>query len=356
MGACDSKPVPKKKKTSGPKKELTFGRDPNLNMADFMMSNVDNENLLKTDNKGQQFLLEDCKSCNVAILDVVAALTADYLTDCTVVTGPIESSAFIRNCKGCTFVIAACQFRTRECSDCTFFLYSSTEPIIETSKNLTIGCYEYGYHALAAQFEKSKLSVWNNKWSEVYDFTPSPGAGNKTSANWKAMNMSGTSHMDYVKSLSEIDAEGASAVVPAPCAVPLTYGGQYASSVLPGQTSVICIFTPAADPASVLKCYSSWTPSGALVLVRSRLLALTGEQASEVFKSDRGAKATLKACVGKGNVLALEFSYGDTAGNESIITLLESFKGQFSSAFWSVEGDAAEACGKYLFSFIKEEQ
>lgn len=38
-------------------------------------------------------------------------------------------------------------------------------------------------------FEKSKFSVWNNKWSEVYDFTPSPGTTNKNSRNWKPMDM-----------------------------------------------------------------------------------------------------------------------------------------------------------------------
>jgi len=66
------------------------------------------------------------------------------------------------------------------------------------STNLLIGCYTFSYFGMAAQFEHARLSVWNNKWSEVFDFTPSEGCGNKTSKNWKAMDMGVESHVKYV--------------------------------------------------------------------------------------------------------------------------------------------------------------
>ena len=184
MGQCDSKPAPKKKQF---KKAFdpTFGKDPSLNMADYMLSNAKNETVVREDMKGQQFVLEECDSCLVALQDTVAALTCDYLTNCVVVTGPVSSSAFIRNCTNCTFVVAAAQFRTRECKNCRFFLYTSTEPIIETSEKIGMGCYDLTYFNLHSQFEGAGLSVWNNKWSEVYDFTPSAGTTNKNSGNWK---------------------------------------------------------------------------------------------------------------------------------------------------------------------------
>lgn len=72
------------------------------------------------------------------LLDTVASLTVDYCTSCVLVTGPVESSTFIRNCKDCTFVVATAQFRTRDCEGCRFFLHSNTEPIIESSKNLEV--------------------------------------------------------------------------------------------------------------------------------------------------------------------------------------------------------------------------
>ena len=109
--------------------------------------------------------MEESDDCNVYLLDLVASLTVDYCTNCTLVTGLVESSAFIRNCKDCVFVLAVGQFRTRECTNCKFFLYSSTEPIIETSRNLSIGCYTYHYSNMASNFEKVRLPVTRKQHS-----------------------------------------------------------------------------------------------------------------------------------------------------------------------------------------------
>ena len=148
-------------------------------------------------------------------------------------------------------VVACQQFRARDCTDCTFFLFSATQPVIESSVGLRFACYTLDYfrcggrigvsrdvrvlfvhasrsmehsyfkpivlflaflplcstlcpslvvspnlflgldmvfssladrtlHALppplshtslAGQFAAAKLSVWNNKWSQVYNFT-----------------------------------------------------------------------------------------------------------------------------------------------------------------------------------------
>lgn len=46
-----------------------------------------------------------------------------------------------------------------------------TEPIIEASHDLTFLCHQYVYPELASQMEKGKLHVWNNKWSEIFDFS-----------------------------------------------------------------------------------------------------------------------------------------------------------------------------------------
>lgn len=54
-------------------------------------------------------------------------------------------SVFIRDCKNCTVVVACQQFRTRDCSGCTFFLFSSTQPVIESSADLRFACYTLDY-------------------------------------------------------------------------------------------------------------------------------------------------------------------------------------------------------------------
>jgi len=158
-------------------------------MADFMISNKRDETFTKM-SKGQQFLIEEVQKCKITVPDRIAALTVDFAKSSNITTGPIESSAFIRNCEDCIFVIACLQFRTRECKRCTFFLYSSTEPIIELSRGLQIGCYNYYYDKLREDMNESRLKLWNNKWSEVYDFTPPQGVSNSDGGgNWTALDM-----------------------------------------------------------------------------------------------------------------------------------------------------------------------
>lgn len=57
--------------------------------------------------------------------------------------------------------------RTRDCEELDVLMHCVSQPSIETSRNVRFGCYQYFYFALAAQFERAHLSVFNNRWSEV---------------------------------------------------------------------------------------------------------------------------------------------------------------------------------------------
>ncbi|TYZ57059.1 hypothetical protein PybrP1_010711 [[Pythium] brassicae (nom. inval.)] len=102
---------------------------------------------------GQQFIVEDCRDCDIFLLD-----------NCTSVQ------------------IDACQFRSRDCANIEVYLYSATEPIIETSTHMRFACFPLTYFSLQQQFDRANFSVWNNKWSEIYNFTPDHGA-------WKPLQM-----------------------------------------------------------------------------------------------------------------------------------------------------------------------
>ena len=51
-------------------------------------------------------------------------------------------------------------------------LYAQTEPVIESSKRIKIVPHQYVYEELFGQMLKANLSIWNNKYTEVFDFTP----------------------------------------------------------------------------------------------------------------------------------------------------------------------------------------
>ena len=73
--------------------EPNFGRKEGLNREDYIFSGKEGVTLLKNPGEidGQQFILEECQSCDIFLLDHVGALTVDYCKDCRIVVGPVSS-------------------------------------------------------------------------------------------------------------------------------------------------------------------------------------------------------------------------------------------------------------------------
>ncbi|KAL5007276.1 hypothetical protein ScPMuIL_016082 [Solemya velum] len=147
-----------------------------LNVKDYILDGVKGETVgrLPGTVNGQQFVIQNCQDCNIYIFDHTATVTVDDCVNCNVFLGPIKTSVFIRDCKNCKFVVACQQFRTRDCSQIDIFLCCGTQPIIESSSGMRFGCFQYFYPQLAGQFEMASLSVYNNSWSTIHDFTQDP--------------------------------------------------------------------------------------------------------------------------------------------------------------------------------------
>lgn len=129
---------------------------------------------------GQQFIIENCNNCNIYIYDHSAMVTIDKCENCVVFLAPVRGSVFIRNCKNIKCAVACQQFRTRDCQKIETFLYCQTQPIIELSSGMKFSCFQYYYPDLEEQFKLAGLSVYNNIWSTIHDFSPVDGSENWT--------------------------------------------------------------------------------------------------------------------------------------------------------------------------------
>lgn len=107
--------------------------------------------------------------------------------------------------QNCTVMAVLQQFRARDCKNFTTALFTQTDPVIETSKDMKFGCYNTGYTKLAGKsvhtaatphtcllnqslcmafawvvpehMDGAGLSVWENKWRDVFDFNAANGVG-----------------------------------------------------------------------------------------------------------------------------------------------------------------------------------
>jgi len=126
---------------------------------------------------GQEFHIKDVTDCDVAVLCWSSTVQVDRLRNCKVFLGPIESSAFIRDCQDCEFIMACRQLRTRDLKNCTFRLLAGTDPVIERSSELTFSPFNGAYHGLRKHCENAKLDPTDNHWRLVFDFNKGGSGG-----------------------------------------------------------------------------------------------------------------------------------------------------------------------------------
>lgn len=126
--------------------------------------------------KCQQYNIDNCNQSEYFIFDVTANVYIDDTNDCKIYIAPCESTIFVRNCKNLIIVAATKQFRTYECHNCIFSLLCKSQPVIESSTELTFVPFEIDYYTeFNKQMNTVKLDVWNNHWSEIHNFTKKQG-------------------------------------------------------------------------------------------------------------------------------------------------------------------------------------
>merc|ERR1719382_1695382 len=102
--------------------------------------------------------LDKLEDCEVYVCDISAQIFVDYCKRCLLLLGPCESSIFVRDCEDCVIWIAAQQLRTNNCHRCTFYLYSKTEPIIETSNQLSFAPWAARYPGCTSHFAAANFN------------------------------------------------------------------------------------------------------------------------------------------------------------------------------------------------------
>jgi len=309
-----------------------------LDPKDFIISKKSSETAIREPGSinGEQFNIETCKDCDIFLLDYMDSSFVDDCEGCRIFIGPAVSSVFIRNCKSCSFVIACRQLRTRDCTDCRFALLCTTEPVIEKSVGMQFACFDFVYFSLREQLEQSGLAVWNNKWSQVYDFNV-----NADKPNWNLLPEA------QVASLLCLDR--CTALSPEEFAldrvIPVTLG----SRPRPHQESCFVVFLPRSEVfvEAFLSCASR---SSGWVICRTRSTCLAQDRAKQLFSWTKEPLA--KLCAGQ-EVMGVEVcgrsiqaqvsealtTSGLAAGSKSIRMVPEAQTETLAKAFFEVWKD-----------------
>jgi protein XRP2 len=312
----------------------------NLDPKDFVFSQKTGEVLVKEAGSidGEQFNIEECKDCDIFLFDYIATIFIDQCENCRIFVGPVESSIFIRNCKDCNFVIACQQFRSRDCTDCSLALLSTTEPVIETSTGMKFACFDFFYFSLREQIVNAGLKVVNNKWWQIHDFNKKADKPNWTLLPQEdAKSLLRTSQCTSL-SLEELEMDRV---------VPVTLGCRPA----PSEECCFVIFLP--EQESVVEHFISQTSkTQGWVLSRTRATVLPLDRLKSLFAW--AAKEKLeKQCKDKEIVGVEVYGQGIRSQVEDSLSSTVNSKGQ--KGYRIFPENAQTALAKAFFEVWKEE-
>uniref|UniRef100_A0A224Z2H1 Tubulin alpha n=1 Tax=Rhipicephalus zambeziensis TaxID=60191 RepID=A0A224Z2H1_9ACAR len=141
------------------------------------------ETLMLSEVGGKDTELDSLDDCQVTVQGCPATLFARRLRNCTIRCGPVASSVFVEECEGCTFLVACHQLRVHDSHKCEFRVHVQTRSIIEDSKELLFGKYDFAYDGDEQDWSASHLDRRVNNWDKVDDFNWL--AADKPSPNWK---------------------------------------------------------------------------------------------------------------------------------------------------------------------------
>jgi protein XRP2 len=127
------------------------------------------------DISGNPFQVDELTNCKIIVTDVCDSMTIDRCVNCEFILSAVRGSIFVRDCDNSKFHLVCGQFRCRSCTNCDFFMHVKTGPVIESSKDLAIGCSNLFYPELLDQMNQAGLDPVTNCWTDIHDFTPGAG-------------------------------------------------------------------------------------------------------------------------------------------------------------------------------------
>ncbi|XP_040488496.1 protein XRP2 isoform X2 [Ursus maritimus] len=297
-------------------KQYSWDQREKVDPKDYMFSGLKDETVGRLPGQvaGQQFLIQDCENCNIYIFDHSATITIDDCTNCVIFLGPVKGSVFFRNCRDCKCTLACQQFRVRDCRKLEVFLCCATQPIIESSTNIKFGCFQWYYPELAFQFKDAGLSIFNNTWSNVHDFTPVSGE-----LNWSLLPEDAVVQ-DHVPLPTTEELKAVRVATEANRSiVPVSRGQRPKSS---DESCLVVLFAGDYTIANARKLIDEMVGKG-FFLVQTKEVSMKAEDAQRVF----GEKAPdFLPLLNKGPVIALEFN-GDGAVEGCQLIVNEIFNG-----------------------------
>ncbi|XP_037073515.1 tubulin-specific chaperone C-like, partial [Pollicipes pollicipes] len=134
---------------------------------------------------GRDVTLTCLTRCRVRVTGAPATVHLSHLRDCRLLLGPVATSVFLEDCRGCTLAVACQQLRAHTSADCDIYLHVTSRAVVEHCERLRFAPYSLGGEDVRADWATTGLSADRNSWNDVDDFNWLSKA--QRSPNWSIL-------------------------------------------------------------------------------------------------------------------------------------------------------------------------
>ncbi|XP_060103397.1 tubulin-specific chaperone C [Heteronotia binoei] len=130
-------------------------------------------------------VLSHLTSCRVQLCGNPNTLLMRGCRDCTVLCGPVSTSALVEDCSGCLLALPCQQLRAHHTTQTSFYVQVTSRAMLEDCSGVRLAPYTWSYVGIEADFETSGLDRSRDNWSQVDDFNWL--ARDQPSPNWSVI-------------------------------------------------------------------------------------------------------------------------------------------------------------------------
>ncbi len=125
------------------------------------------KNIIKTIGqiKGESIYIKNNINCIILIMDYSYSVTIQNCQNCSIFIAPCETIIDVSDCQDLNLISASLNLNITKVKNGNFFSFVADSPLIQSSENIYLGNFFVQYMELPEMFVKSKLNIWNNKWS-----------------------------------------------------------------------------------------------------------------------------------------------------------------------------------------------
>ena len=115
--------------------------------------------------KGESIIIKNNINCIILIMDYSYSVLIQNCQNCSIFLAPCETCIEVQDCNELNLISASLNLIIQNVKNGYFYSFISDFPLIESSEKIYLGNFFVQYMELPELFIKSKLNIWNNKWS-----------------------------------------------------------------------------------------------------------------------------------------------------------------------------------------------